>query len=88
MKASTWFNITGYTGNLTELVERYKKDLGLVAELGKSTWYYDQLITTHALLASKICTVPRESGLWKNRLPSIHKCRRKELKVPKLRTTI
>ena len=65
MKASTWFNITGYTGNLTELVERYKKDLGLVAELGKSTWYYDQLITTHSLLSSKICSVPRESGLWK-----------------------
>ena len=65
MKAATWFNITGYTGNITELVERYKKNLGLVEEIGKSTWYYDQLITTHALLASKICTVPRESGLWK-----------------------
>merc|ERR1712218_124068 len=64
MKARTWFNITGYMGNLTELVERYKKDLGLVAELGKSTWYYDQLITTHSLLSSKICSVPRKSGLW------------------------
>eukprot|EP00090_Calanus_glacialis_P028351 TRINITY_DN4555_c0_g1_i3.p1 TRINITY_DN4555_c0_g1~~TRINITY_DN4555_c0_g1_i3.p1 ORF type:complete len:344 (-),score=94.51 TRINITY_DN4555_c0_g1_i3:59-1090(-) len=65
MKAKTWLNITGYKGNLTELVERYKRDLGLLAELGNSTWYYDQLITTHALLSSKICTVPKESGLWK-----------------------
>jgi len=65
MKAKTWFNITGYKGNLMEMVERYKRDLGLLAELGKSTWYYDQLITTHALLSSKICTVPKESGLWK-----------------------
>jgi len=65
MKAKTWLSITGYKGNLTELVERYKRDLGLLAEVGTSTWYYDQLITTHALLSSKICTVPKESGLWK-----------------------
>ena len=64
MKAKTWCSITQYTGNLTELVERYKKKLGLGGEkLG--TWYYDQLITTHALLDSRICTVPRQSGLWR-----------------------
>merc|ERR1711892_65480 len=62
MKAKTWFNITGYTGNLMELVKRYKRNL---VDLKKSTWYYDQLITTHSLLSSKICTVPKESGLWK-----------------------
>ena len=27
-------------------------------------WYTDQLITTHALISSKTCNVPKTSGLW------------------------
>ena len=29
-----------------------------------STWYYDQRITTYAILKSGLCTVPETSGLW------------------------
>ena len=28
-------------------------------------WYSDQIITSHALIANKICYVPPTSGLWK-----------------------
>ena len=41
---------------------RYRKLLDWKA--GDGTWYTDQYITTYSLLASKICTVPRYSGLW------------------------
>ena len=34
-----------------------------------SVWYTDQLITTHGLLASRVCSAPRTSGLW--RLPGL-----------------
>ena len=61
MRARTWLSITGYQGNLTQLVKSYK---GIYegANLEFGSWWYDQVITSHALLTSKICTVP--AGLW------------------------
>ena len=63
MKAAAWRDITGYQGDIQELVRRYRKDLDVVDD--KSSWYTDQLITTWALLNSSVCTVPVTSGLWK-----------------------
>ena len=65
MRAKTWSSITGYNGSLLHLVNDFKEKLGLIEELGQSSWYYDQIITTYSLLSSGICTVPKESGLWK-----------------------
>ncbi|XP_023327709.1 uncharacterized protein LOC111700876 [Eurytemora carolleeae] len=61
MRASTWLQVLGYTGNLTHLVERFRS-LGSLDPI--STWYYDQRITTYAILKSGLCTVPEKSGLW------------------------
>jgi len=64
MRASTWREVLGYKGDLKDTVERFRTKLGGEKLLGSSTWYTDQLMTTHGLLASGICTVPRYSGLW------------------------
>ena len=49
------------------LVEDYTAKLDIAKD---SSWWTDQLITTHALLSSKTCTVPPTSGLWN--LPDLH----------------
>ena len=64
MRARTWLNITGYQGNLTNLVKSYEK-IYEGANLEFGSWWYDQIITTHALLASKICTVPEDRWVWR-----------------------
>ena len=64
MRARTWLNITGYQGNLTNLVNSYEK-IYEGANLEFGSWWYDQIITTHALLASKICTVPEDRWVWR-----------------------
>ena len=64
MKARTWLSITEYDGNLTRLVKSYEK-IYKGANLQFGCWWYDQVITTHALLASKICTVPKDKWVWK-----------------------
>ena len=48
-------------------MERYKTEVGLLDN--SSTWFTDQLITTHALLSSGVCSVPASSGLW--RMPGL-----------------
>ena len=53
MRARIWLNITGYQGNLTHLVNSYEK-IYEGANLQFGNWWYDQIITTHSLLASKI----------------------------------
>ena len=67
MRAADWRKITGYQGDLTELVRHYREDLAVVDS--QSSWYTDQLITTWALLNSRVCTVPATSGLW--RMPGL-----------------
>ena len=64
MRARTWFSITGYDGNLTRLVKSYEK-VYKGANMQFGNWWYDQVITTHALLANKICTTPKEKLVWK-----------------------
>lgn len=64
MRARTWLTITGYQGNLTQLVKSYEK-IYKGANLEFGSWWYDQIITTHALLASKICTVPKDRWVWR-----------------------
>lgn len=34
---------------------------------GSDTWYFDQWITTFALLRHRICSVPQKSALWKHK---------------------
>ena len=36
-----------------------------VVQGGPAEWYTDQLITTHGLLASRVCQVAETSGLWR-----------------------
>lgn len=34
---------------------------------GSDTWYFDQWITTFALLKHRICSAPEKSGLWNHK---------------------
>ena len=38
--------------------------MSVVDDTDTDKWYTDQLITTHALISSKTCNVPKTSGLW------------------------
>ena len=61
LRAKTWkkaLNTTSDLNNNWILEMRYQ--IGL----GKTTWYYDQWITTYGILKNHICTVPSYSGLW------------------------
>ena len=36
-----------------------------VVQGGAAEWFTDQLVTTHGLLASRVCQVAETSGLWR-----------------------
>lgn len=46
------------------MVASYRKIMGFDGE-GGYTWTNDQFITSHAILASRMCTLPEDHRLWK-----------------------
>ena len=43
MTAADWREVTGYSGDIEELVRYYREEVGLLDD--NNTWYTDQLIT-------------------------------------------
>ena len=43
MTAAAWREVTGYSGDIEELVRYYREEVGLLDD--NNTWYTDQLIT-------------------------------------------
>lgn len=62
MRAETWQDILDSPKDVNDIIEHFRDKLDFGHR--NSSWEYDQLIMTRAILESKLCSFPRNNSLW------------------------